>query len=320
VLVVVLDACRPASDGSDTSVGEGPSSTGTETTQTATGTSGSGGDTEDTGAAACPADALLVPGDHELTLEHDGVMRELKLHIPPGHDGTQRIPLLFNLHPWTFDANYQIAASAMRSKADAEGFVVVHPQGIGKSWNGGPVCCSPANQDGVDDVGFVRAMIEMLTDTACIDTTRVYATGYSNGGYLSYRLACEASDVIAAIGPVSAALGIEPENCTPQRAVPTLAIHGTEDTLIDYAFAKAGADVLADRNGCGAQTERSFEQGSAYCDARTECAEGGAQVFCTVDGGGHCWFGQAVCAFGTNTMDIIATDTVWAFVSQHSLP
>jgi polyhydroxybutyrate depolymerase len=118
--------------------------------------------------------------------------------------------------------------------ADAHGFVAVYPEGLYRAWNGGD-CCGKPKAEGVDDVGFISAVIDDLAAHYPIDRRRVYATGMSNGSVMSHRLACDLSDRIAAIAGVAGQMGREfMKRCRPGRPVPVLHIHGTGDRCAVY--------------------------------------------------------------------------------------
>jgi polyhydroxybutyrate depolymerase len=186
----------------------------------------------------------------------------------------------------------------------------------------------------VDDVGFTRAVIEDIGGQGCIDLARVYATGMSNGGFMSHRLGCEASDVIAAIAPVAGVLGLEPSACNPERAVPIIHFHGTEDMLVAYEGGGLAESISvedsimgwADRNGCTDELEVTFQQGMVTCETADACEDGSAVTLCTVDGGGHCWPGRPCPTIlgsvdlGETTNDISANDAMWDFFRNASLP
>jgi polyhydroxybutyrate depolymerase len=169
-------------------------------------------------------------------------------------------------------------------------------------------------------VGFARAVIDDLAGRACIDRKRVYSTGMSNGGFMSHRLGCEASDAIAAIGPVAGLIGIPADSCQPSRPVPVIHFYGTEDELVDYMFADDVDAVWADRNGCSDDGTVSYQEGNVTCTTRSAC-EGGVEVtLCSVEGGGHCWPGQEFCPFGASTTDISANEAMWALFERFALP
>lgn len=103
---------------------------------------------------------------------------------------------------------------------------MVYPDGHGKSWNAGG-CCPSATGDKVDDVGFVKAIISALAADACIDLDHVHASGCSNGGAMSFRLACDAADVIAAVAPVDFDTAATP--CKPSRPITEIQFRATKD-------------------------------------------------------------------------------------------
>ena len=298
------------------------------------GGSGAAGTIDPPVTSGCGA-ASLAAGDHAMTLEHGGQTREYDVHVPASYDPNRETPVVFYFHPLLMNKEYLKGAGGV-TKSDQEGFIAVFAQGIESSWNAG-ACCGPANGAGsigaVDDVGFVRAMVDDLKANACVDSKRVYATGFSNGGFLSNRLACEAADVFAAVAPVSAVNGVQAD-CTPSRPMPVFAINGTTDTLVPYqggfffpgitngAFVSV-ADTFsgwAGRNGCAGAPIETYSNGSTTCQTFASCAGGVEVTQCTVDGGGHCWFGELFCALGTNSFDIIATDATWAFLQRFTLP
>ena len=276
-------------------------------------------------------DPPLAPGEYELSLEHDGLDRVFDLYVPDEYDG-RALPVVFYFHPLFTNKSY-LKIARTRRKANREGFIAVYPNGVGASWNAG-ACCGPANGAGrdppVDDLGFVRAMVADVKARVCVDADRVYATGFSNGGFLSHRLACQASDLFAAVAPVSSVNGMTPAACRPERPVPILTINGTEDILVPYegGFSLRGItngtfESVAEsterwrgHNGCTGTPRIVHAQGATTCRAYEQCDGGAEVVECTVEGGGHCWFGEPICIFGDNGSGIEATDATWAFLSR----
>jgi polyhydroxybutyrate depolymerase len=143
-----------------------------------------------------------------------------------------RLPLVLALHGYTQSADGLETATGLNAEADADGFVLAYPEGIRASWNAGG-CCAYAQAQNLDDVTFIKEVIDQLVSGGRVDPKRVFATGLSNGGMMVYRLACELSDRIAAIAAVSGAL--ELETCSPARAVSILEMHGTDDSLVPLA-------------------------------------------------------------------------------------
>ena len=336
-------------NGEDTSASGGTTAGGSGTTSTdpgaTTGGEGSGDGTsggsdsassEDTGD---PADlepwpspgcgtSSLEPGEHlDLTLEHDGIERTYNLYLPAEHDGLDPIPLVFNFHGFTSDPAQQAFFSQLSLVADNAGFAVVYPAGIENSWNAG-ICCGDAMEQAVDDIGFARSLAAALGETLCIDERRIFSTGMSNGGYMSYRIACEVSDVFAAIAPVAGVLGIPPESCNPERPVPVMHFHGTSDGLVLYeGGGTTGAPGVretvtgwAERNGCEGEPMVTFEVDPVTCETWSDCAEDSEVVLCTAEGVGHCWPGQEFCPFGMSTTAIHASEAMAEFFAQHPMP
>jgi polyhydroxybutyrate depolymerase len=341
-LALVLAACgEPDGGGAGSSEGEASAgaSTGAGTTATSTTTAasvdgsgstdgGAGSSEGDTGAPVeCP-DGALGPGTHPaIMIEHGGAMRSYDLHVPPGADGATALPLVLNFHGYLGFASQQAGWSGMSQTADLRGFAVAYPQGLDNSWNGG-ACCGTSASSGTDDVGFARAVVADIATKLCVDPRRVYATGMSNGGFLSHRLACEASDLFAAVGPVAGVLGIPFETCAPGRRVPVIHFHGTADTLVPYdgngLDYPSVADTIArwaEIDGCAGAAVEDFAMDDVHCEIHADCEDGTAVRLCTVEGGGHCWPGNPECAvFGTSTTTISANDEMWAFFEQHTLP
>jgi polyhydroxybutyrate depolymerase len=215
----------------------------------------------------------------------------------------------------------------MSATADAHGFAVAYPAGLSTSWNAG-ICCGAAAVGLIDDVGFARAVVADASGKLCIDEKRVYSTGMSNGGYLSHRNGCESADLFAAIAPVAGVIGIPQQACAPSRPVPVIHFYGTADSLVPYAGGGAlGSPSVADtdagwaaRNGCTGAPVTTYQQGLVHCETHEACDAGTQVTLCTVEGGGHCWPGQAACPFGWSTTDISANDAMWEFFQGFSLP
>jgi polyhydroxybutyrate depolymerase len=262
----------------------------------------------------------LESGDHPLTLMHGGVERSYNLRLPAGYDGTTQLPLVLNFHGYTSSGQEQAIFSNMGPTADAHGFAVAYPEGIANSWNGGALCCGQAAMDEIDDVGFARALVAHALERACLDDKRVYATGMSNGGFMSHRLGCEAADFVAAIAPVAGVVGIPPADCQPSRPMPIVHFYGTADTLVAYEFVTPTHEMWLDRNGCTGAPEVSYQQGTVTCETHASCEGGSSVTLCSAEGMGHCWPGQAFCPFGEATTDISANEEMWKLFEQHALP
>ncbi len=279
----------------------------------------------DTSVSAPPCDGSgLTAGDHARTQVVDGLERTWSIHLPPGADSTSALPVVLNLHPFVLGGNEVFhelwrTESGLEALADMEGFIVVHPEGTGDpaAWNAGQACCGDASADEVDDVGFLLHLIESVSQETCVDERRVYATGMSNGGYLSHRLACENPDRVAAIAPVVGSLS-EELVCADGRAVPVLQISGSEDNLTSR---QASVDHWVDANECTGQAQVT-ENGAATCTTATDCRDGVSVTHCVISEGGHCWFSdhQAQVAPGCDPVDFVSEQEAWDFFSQWALP
>jgi polyhydroxybutyrate depolymerase len=170
-----------------------------------------------------------------LIFNFDGLEREYLLHIP--NNIVNNAPLVFVLHGYTGSAQGIMDYSGMNEVADENGFVVCYPQGTTDQFDNSffNVGYEFQNNPTVDDVGFIVALAEYLQDTHQLSTTNTFSTGMSNGGDMSYMLACEASSTFKAIAPVA---GMIMENiyesCNPENPVPVFETHGTEDDVTLY--------------------------------------------------------------------------------------
>jgi polyhydroxybutyrate depolymerase len=256
-----------------------------------------------------------------------GKTREYRVHVPPGYSPDQATMLVLDFHGY-LESNDDIAKiSKMDPVSDAHGFIAVYPQGVSNSWNAGS-CCGSASSGGVDDVAFVSALLDALEAEYCIDKKRTFSVGFSNGGMLSHKLACELSDRIAAIGPVAGTMAIE--TCSPSRPVPVIHFHGTSDFVVPYnGGGAAGADSVKDtiagwvlRNGCkDVEPSVVFQNGDSTCEEYQQCDDGAAVRLCTVDGGGHQWpGGESASGFaGKLTKDIVASEEMIKFFAEHPM-
>jgi polyhydroxybutyrate depolymerase len=276
------------------------------------------------------------PGNHELALTAEGRERTYLLHLPPAYDGKRLLPVVIVLHGGGGNAEGAVRMTGFSAKADREGFVVVYPNGTGRlktrllTWNSGN-CCGWAMDKNVDDVGFIRALIDELVKTRAVDPKRVYVTGMSNGGMMTYRLGCELSDKIAAIAPVAGALDVD--NCQPANPVSVIIFHGTADEHVLYnggePIRKADRHFRVDKsvsyavsfwvkhNGCLESPQRS-EKGHIRTEIYSGGKDGAEVVVYTINGGGHAWPGGEAYLLGTEpTREISATDLMWDFFVRH---
>jgi polyhydroxybutyrate depolymerase len=271
-----------------------------------------------------------------------GQTRTYVVHAPPGLDPHKPAPVVLALHGATMTGPLMAWFSGLNVKADAAGFIVVYPNGTGRRssyfWNAG-TCCGEAAQQNVDDVAFVRAVLDDLVTAYRIDPRRVYVTGMSNGAMMAYRLAAELSDRIAAVAPVAGTMACG--ECRPTRPVPVLHVHGTEDEFVPFGGgrgAKSISDVphrsVADTiatwvraNGCreepAAVEELPDRTGDSTKVTRTTYrgdSAGAEVVLVTVGGGGHTWPGRpGSAALGRSTSNVSANDIIWELFERHPM-
>ena len=279
-----------------------------------------------------------APNDSTQTLVFDGRERTFVVHLPPAIQSSQKFPMVIALHGGGGNAESTATLTGLNDAADNAGFVVVYPNGTGRledkllTWNSGS-CCGYALDNQVDDVGFIRALIDKLVTTNPIDPKRIFVTGISNGGMMSYRLACELADKIAAIAPVAGAQDVD---CKSAQPVSVIAFHGTADqhVLYDGGAPTAALDphprvdqsvafamsLWAQRDGC-APTPKRDERGNIIHDTFVNCANNFAVELYTVKGGGHAWPGGKSYFLGVApTQEISATRLMLEFFANHSKP
>jgi polyhydroxybutyrate depolymerase len=187
---------------------------------------------------AAAISSLVACGDHAASsspsAELDG--RTYLLKVPDGYDGMRPLPLVVATHGYGESGAIMESYFGLDPVADARGFFVVYPDGTmdpsGRRFFSATDACCDFYGSGVDDVAFIDALVTHLESTYAIDPARVYAVGYSNGGFLSYRLACDLSARFAAIVSLEGAMWDDPSRCKPTVPVAVLEVHGTDDTVI----------------------------------------------------------------------------------------
>lgn len=294
--------------------GDGPSGdddSDTDTDLTTDSSTGSDpGDTEH-----CPLAGDLGPGEHAIQLSFDGLARDYIVYVPSGYLSSERTPLVFALHGWTSWAAKFAEETQLSATAETNGFIALYPNGYKNSWNAGD-CCADATGENIDDVGFLTAVRSDVATRLCVDTSRVYATGMSNGGMMVYRLAAEAAQLFAAVAPVAGRIAT-PE-VAPARPVPILAFHGDADPLVKYAEGKSSFDDWSVIDECTGEPTRTMYEPS-YCDLYESCASGVSVGLCTLVGMGHCWPNVDNCPLGEENYDIDANALIWDFFKDVTL-
>ena len=273
-------------------------------------------------------------------LWHDGVNRRCELYLPKGYDSKKKYPLLIVLHGgggkgrgmrWMTRGRFNLLA-------DRDGFIVAYPDGFRKHWNDG----RKVRNTGADEKGFIVALIDRLVKWRGADKTRVYVTGASNGGLMSYRLACDIPEKIAAIAPVMANMYDDMDKkCNSKTPVPVMIIFGDKDPLIpfkggrgdffgqyigDFKSTHQTVRFWVKHNRCGTKPrydsvpDRDKTDG---CKVRIEefWSEAAAPVvYYHVQGGGHTWPGgrqyRSEKLIGKTCRDFNACDVIWEFLKK----
>jgi len=266
------------------------------------------------------------------TITHGGLTREYRLYIPAAYNGNKAVPLVFNLHGYSSNNAQQELYTNFKPIADTANFIMCLPNGTydtvnNRYWNVGFAAST------IDDVGFISLLIDSLTSKYNIDSKKIFSTGMSNGGFLSYSLACQLSNKVAAIASVTGSMTIvQRNNCNPGRTVPVMQIHGTADATVPYAgtFTSLPIDTLIKdwvaQNGCSATPTKTNVPNTSLTDNSTaerfdytNCAPGGEVVLYKAYSAGHTWPGAIINLSVTN-MDFNASHEIWKFFLKHSLP
>jgi polyhydroxybutyrate depolymerase len=276
----------------------------------------------------------LAPGDYNETINSVGESRTFILHIPTGYTGSVAMPAILDFHPAGVNDSYMEGMSGWKGKCDTEGCIVVYPEGDNETWNAG-YCCG----GGPNDVQFARDIITWLKANTNLDVKRIYASGGSNGGALTYALACEASDVIAAVAavdfrcvtgsdPGAGGATMSPSNntaCTcPNLKRPITVVEweeqqdtgfvlyqgGVSSTGLGLVGAVANIETFGYFSGCtGSPTP---DPGNSLCETWTSCKGGTTETLCNHQSGSH----LATYWDGSDHWN----DVTWDRLSVQSLP
>ncbi len=233
--------------------------------------------------------------------------RSYRLYEPRGASASA--PLVVVLHGYSGSARQVERDYGWDELADSAKFVVAYPDGLDRAWNvDGEGCCGRAGREGIDDVAFVSAAVADITKNVCTNPAKVYVTGMSNGGIMTYTLAC-ATDIFAAIGPVA---GTQLNRCPNPRPASIMHIHGTADRLVPYGGGQ-GFSVI---NGPSVPDVNAFWRNVDQCAAPATttngpvitstagCAGNRGVTLITIDQGGHEW-------------PPFAARTLWDFFAAH---
>ncbi|MGC4809292.1 alpha/beta hydrolase family esterase [Micromonospora sp. DT228] len=249
-------------------------------------------------------------GDHDLTLNHNGQERTYLLHAPPGYDPSRSSALVIALHFYPGSATGVQELAGLDAKADKDNVLVAYPDGEGGGFNG-LVCCGSA-----DDVGFLTALTDHLVQTWHADPNRVFLTGISNGGDMSFRAAVESTGKFAAIGVVSGGYSgklTTAESYVPKSPVSVITFIGGQDR--QASTFQTGMKTWQQRLSCRPSPKASGVPGVTHTVA--SCADGSEVSVYTLPEMGHSWPGATTGSLAASSAGLSATDLMWEFFAAH---
>jgi polyhydroxybutyrate depolymerase len=274
------------------------------------------------------------------SMEVDGYTRTYTLNLPPNYYEAPDFSLVIALHGGGGSGEQFETTSLLTQKANAAKFIVVYPDGVkstgalgARTWNAGN-CCAFARDNNIDDIKYISRLIDHLVATYKINPKKVYATGHSNGGMLTYRLACELSGKIAAFAPNASTLVLT-QPCTSSRAVPILHMHSVLDENLPYTggvgIGPSGnynppidsvLNVFQQKDQCANPAQVVVNNSSYKLTKWTGCANNvSIQYYLTMDGG-HGWPGGLPGGPNSDMPSTVinANDLLWDFFQQYQLP
>ena len=276
------------------------------------------------------------------TVEVDGLERNYYVFIPKHLSKREKVPVVFVFHGGGGNALQVERSLGFTNLARSEKFIAVYPQGIGKNWNDGRnTDATQAHRENINDLAFVKKMIDELSDNYKIDEKRIFSTGASNGGFFSNYLAVNLSEKFAAIAPVIGGIS-EPlsKNFNPKKPISVFIIQGTEDKFVPY-----NGGTVARNRGEFISTDDAIDLWTKHNKTSKKAIEGSLpdtnkRDGCTVktflwtkgksntevklfklNGGGHTWAGGTQYLpkriVGNVCRDFDATEVIWEFFKQH---
>ena len=281
----------------------------------------------------------LTPGDHFRTLVVDRRRRSYLVHVPPSYDATKPSPVVVAFHGALMNATMMPEFSGLSKKSGSAGFIVVYPNGVGFGQKAlffnASVARRPNGSGPPDDVRFTAMLLDDLATVVNVDKKRVFATGMSNGGMMTHRVAAELADRFAAVAPVAGTLALA--SIHPSRPVPIMMFHGSADGIVPVAgpagrvpdtmrFTSVANTVNTWRavNGCDAHGHTTHIADIAHdgTTVDTTVYTGNADVVLVeINSGGHTWPGMQppVAFLGLSTTNVSANDLMWEFFCRHPM-
>lgn len=273
--------------------------------------------------AGCMADGDINEWRH---YPQNNLQRDYHLYVPNGLlADDESVPLVINLHGATpspdftptFGSYFQQIISGMPVHAANNHYIVAHPQsrqhGNTQYW---------VTSDNID-TDYINGLAQHLVDTLPIDPDKVYLTGFSSGGILSWKLACEYGERYAGIAPVAADRRAVPE-CPTASPVPVISFHGTDDPTVEFSGGLRAIEKWAEENQC-AHRQDVFQKDDSTCENWTQCNGDSNMMFCRSERTGHTWPSGpgsifiSAAGYGRTTYSIDATDLIWRFFTSQAL-
>lgn len=277
---------------------------------------------------SCSDQKLSADMSTLLSTSHDGMERQYGMFFPSQYDGSTAMPLVVNIHGGCMDPLSQMAAMNMRDLAEAHGFILVYPQGTPQEgmedcliWNSGPYGAGTENKSTADDLGFFTLLIDELKTNYMIDADRVYATGFSNGGFMTYALACYQSETFAAVAPVAGMMTGESMNlesthpCTPTHPMPVIHFHGTADSSVPIDAGEAAVNFWVEQNSTTQSSTNTIDDDGQTIEhySYTSGDQGAAVEYYKIMDGYHETFD------GINVSNNNSLELIWTFFDQYDI-
>jgi len=293
----------------------------------------------------CDSGTKVKKGEAKAKLSSGGEDRFYYRYIPRAYNGKKPVPVVVDLHGHTEPVTFHKNVSALGQFGDKHGFITITPQGSGPP-------PKFETEKGAADLQFILDLLDLVEADRCVDTRRIFMTGYSNGAFVTSVFACDHADRIAAFAPVAGIRNVP--GCNPSRPTPVVAFHGVADEWIAYEggygpgvyslsepetaeLIRSGAATYSDlsipevvaawaaRNGCDparAPTEKQVSDDTTLI--RYKCPDHADVRLYAVDGAGHTWPGSKAMVglkqfIGPTTLSISATEIMWKFFQKHPL-
>jgi polyhydroxybutyrate depolymerase len=259
----------------------------------------------------------------------DGIYRTYELHLPANYNNSNNYPVVYNFHGIFSNGLQQQALTNFNPLADSVGCIVVYPNAVNGSWN------IPGDTTLPNDSSFVAALLDTINANYSTEPCKIYATGFSQGGFMSYVLACMFANRFAAIAVVSGNMfNATVDVCYPSNPIPIMHIHGTADPIVLYwgiigleSWVPGTVFWWAQQNNCALNpinTPLPNPVTSDSCDVNLIYYAPGIDssevIFIQVNNGGHTWPGSPIALpFGFTNYDFSASLSIWNFFNSHTL-